>query len=197
MKKIIVMAIAFFLLLGFSGKAVAGVRVGIGIPLPPPFVFAAPPELVVIPGSYVYYCPDASFDIFFYDGYWYRPFEGYWYRSEGYSGPWVYIVGPPSVLLRLPPDYWIVTRGYRHIPYGELHRNWRAWERGRYWEQHNWGRDGHPEQQRYHGMAPSFRERSRGGSNRGHAYHGSGSSHAHNSGGGIHGGSGHGARGNR
>ncbi len=159
MRKLIIIAAMLLLLFGFSGKGVAGVSINIGIPLPPPFVFAAPPELVVVPGTYAYYCPDVDFDIFFYGGYWYRPYGGRWYRSEVYGGPWGYIGSPPSVLISLPPNYRIITRGYRRIPYGDLHRNWRAWERGKYWEHHNWGRLEH---ERHQGLAPSFREREHG-----------------------------------
>jgi hypothetical protein len=155
MKKTIIIAAVLLLLLDIPGKGGARVNININIPLPPPFVFAAPPEMVVIPETYVYYSPDVGFDIFFYDGYWYRPYDRYWYRSVEYSGPWVHIGSPPTVLLRLPPDYRVATREYRRIPYGELHRNWRAWERGRYWEHHNWGR---LENERHHGIAPSFRE---------------------------------------
>jgi hypothetical protein len=160
MKKIIILATMLLLLLGFSGQGMAKIRININIPLPPAFVFSAPPQLVVIPGTYVYYYPDVDFDIFFYAGYWYRPNSGYWYRSTSYDGPWVYIERAPSVLLSLPPNYRIITRGERRIPYGELHRNWRVWGRERYWEHHNWGR---PEHERRYGLAPSFRERGYGG----------------------------------
>jgi len=172
------------LLLGFSGTGIAEVRINIGIPVPPPFVFAAPPELVVIPETYVYYYPDVDFDIFFYGGYWYRPYRAYWFRSANYGGPWVHIESPPSVLLGLPPDYRVITRGGRHIPYGELHRNWRAWERGRYWEHNNWGRLEH---ERHQGVAPPFRERGHGGY--GGEVHGGGRSNGRSEGG--HGGGGH------
>jgi len=160
MKKLMVMVIVSLLFLGFSGQSMARIHIGVNIPLPPAFVFSAPPELVVIPGTYVYYCPDVDFDIFFYAGYWYRPYRGYWYRSASYGGPLVYVESAPSVLISLPPDYRIVTRGFRRIPYGELHRNWRAWERDRYWEHHNWGRMEH---QREHGLAPSYRGGEHGG----------------------------------
>jgi hypothetical protein len=148
MKKLLVIGTILFLLLIFSGQSMAGIRIGVNIPLPPVFVFTAPPELVVIPGTYVYYCPDVNFDIFFYGG--------YWYRSASYGGPWVYIESTPSVLLSLPPNYRIIVRGKRRIPYAELNRNWRAWERGRYWEHHHWGR---PEHVRHYGLSPSFRGR--------------------------------------
>jgi hypothetical protein len=156
MRKLIVIASILLLILGFSGQSMAGIHIGVNIPLPPAFVFSAPPELVVIPGTYVYYSPDVDFDLFFYGGYWYRPNEGYWYRSVSYGGPWVYAESVPSVLLRVPRDFRVITRGHRRIPYGELHRHWRAWQRGRYWERHNWGR---LERETHHGLAPSFRER--------------------------------------
>ncbi len=165
-KKLLVIGTMLLLLFGFSGQSMARIHVGVSIPLPPVFVFSAPPELVVIPGTYVYYCPDVDVDVFFFGGYWYRPYGGYWYRSVSYDGPWVYIESAPSVLLSLPPNFRVIARGERHIPYAELHTNWRAWERDRYWEHHNWGRTerGRMEHQTEHGLAPSYRERERGGS---------------------------------
>jgi hypothetical protein len=156
MKKLLVIGTFLLLLLGFSGQSMAGIRIGINIPLPPVFVFSAPPELVVIPGTNVYLAPNVDFDIFFYGGYWYRPHGGYWYRSVSYGGPWAYIESVPPVLLSLPPNYRIIVRGERPIPYAAFHRNWRAWERERYWERHHWGRVEHL---RHYGLSPSFRER--------------------------------------
>ncbi len=46
----------------------AAVDISIGISLPPFIVFAAPPELVVIPGTYVYVDPDIDVDLFFWNG---------------------------------------------------------------------------------------------------------------------------------
>jgi hypothetical protein len=147
------------LLLGFSGQSTARVSVRIGIPIPPVFVFSAPPELAVVPYTNVYYCPNVDFGIFFYGGYWYRPYDRYWYRSANYDGPWVYVTTVPYALLNLPPDYRIITRGERLISYAELHRRWRSWERDRYWEHHSWGRVEHA---RHYGAGPSYgyRERS-------------------------------------
>jgi len=59
----------------------AGVDVSVSIALPPPIVFSAPPEMIVLPETYVYVVPDVDVDIFFYDGWWWRPWEGRWYRS--------------------------------------------------------------------------------------------------------------------
>ncbi len=159
MKKMIVIASMMVLLLGFSTQGMARIHIGVNIPLPPVVVFSGPPELVVIPDTDVYYCPDLSADIFFYGGFWYRPYGGYWYRAVGYEGPWIYIQAPPAVLVSLPPDYRTIVRGERRIPYGELHRNWRVWQRDRYWAHHNWGRMEHERRQ---GLAPSYRERERG-----------------------------------
>ena len=90
MNKLVIIGSILLLLLGFSGQSMAGVHIGVNIPLPPVFLFPAPPEVVIIPGTYAYYCPDVHFDLFFYGGYWYRPYGGYWYRSVGYGGPWIY-----------------------------------------------------------------------------------------------------------
>lgn len=126
---------------GGTQQAEAEVNVHINIGPPPPHVFHAPPEVVVIPGTYVYEVPDT--DIFFYHGYWYRPYEGHWFRAYSFDGPWVYI-GPsvvPRVLVTLPPHY-RVAPGYRHIPYGELRPNWKRWERERHWDNDREWREG-------------------------------------------------------
>ena len=52
------------------------------VPPPPAYAPVAPPDMALIPGTYVYFVPGVSADIFFYHGYWYRPFGGrcpiYW-----------------------------------------------------------------------------------------------------------------------
>ncbi|MBF0559497.1 MAG: hypothetical protein HQL08_12045, partial [Nitrospirae bacterium] len=79
MKKLFWGTFIFVLALAFSAPAMAGINIDIGIALPPPVVFAAPPELIVLPGTYVYVAPDIADDIFFYNGWWWRPWEGRWY----------------------------------------------------------------------------------------------------------------------
>ena len=102
----VLICVCFLVLAGFSSQADARVNVGININIPG-FTFAAPPVMAVIPGTYVYFAPDAGIDIFFYRGHWYRPYKGYWYRSSGYDGPWGYIATGrvPGALIELPPDY--------------------------------------------------------------------------------------------
>ncbi len=123
----------------FPGKAGAGVHVNVGINLaPPPLVIAAPPAVVPIPGTYAYYAPDVQAEILFYGGYWYRPYEGRWFRARSYNGPWGVVVTErvPTVLLHLPPDYRHGRAMYGPIPYGQLKKNWKTWERERHWDRH-------------------------------------------------------------
>jgi len=127
-----------------------GVGVSVGLPL---FNFPAPPQLVVIPGTYAYYVPGIDAEIIFYRGRWYRPWGGRWYWGRGYNGPWV-LAGRgfvPAPLFRLPRDY---RHGpvYHRIPYYDLHRHWNRWERERHWEhRYDWWRNGRDEYRRNHG----------------------------------------------
>ncbi len=140
-------------------KSNAGVNVNISIPLPG-LVITAPPVMAVIPGTYAYFAPDVEADIFFYHGYWYRPYEGRWYVSAEYNGPWGYIAvnRVPSFLINVPPSYRHVAPGYGPIPYGMVKRNWRTWENERYWDSYerrgreDYDGDGYARQRRGHGM---------------------------------------------
>lgn len=151
-----VLAVLLLVLTGFITQSSAGVdlRIGVGVgvpvpPPPPPYAFSAPPDVVVIPGSYVYMVPGIEADILFYGGFWWHPFEGHWYRGRGYNGPWAY-VGPgrlPRALVELPPRYREMLPGMRPIPFGQLQKNWRGWEKSKYWERdEKWrgGRAEHP-----------------------------------------------------
>lgn len=115
----------------------AGVNVSISVPLPG-LVISAPPAMVVIPGSYVYYPPQVDVDIFFYRGYWYRPFRGGWYIANGYNGPWRTIGAGrvPRAVIGVPPHFRRVSSGYERMPYGTVRGNWHTWERERYWDRH-------------------------------------------------------------
>ena len=67
MKKILIGTILLASVLLFPVPTMAEVSIGINIPLPPLIVFSSPPEVVVIPETYVYVVPDSDEDIFFYD----------------------------------------------------------------------------------------------------------------------------------
>ena len=119
------------------------------IPLPPRIAFSAPPVVVVIPGTYVYGVPDVDVDIFFYQGWWWRPWEGRWYRSQNYNSGWSHYSGTPSFHRSVPSGWRNDYRNSRwkgqqwdhqRIPHQQVQRNWSNWERNRYWEKHNtWG----------------------------------------------------------
>ncbi|MCJ7783683.1 MAG: hypothetical protein MUP41_07090, partial [Desulfobacterales bacterium] len=55
----------------------------------------------------------------------------------------------PYVVLHVPHNFRSLPPGYRQISHGELHKNWRAWERDKYWERHG-GREWHGEERREH-----------------------------------------------
>jgi hypothetical protein len=135
---IAVMFVAFSLF-PQAGSAGINVNVGINVPLPA-FEFHAPPPVVVIPGTYVYTVPDVDVDIVFYQGYWYRPHGDRWFRSASYNGPWRHLGHDrvPGALYSLPPDYRHVPPGHQRIPYGQMKKNWKNWERDRHWHKHEY-----------------------------------------------------------
>jgi len=138
-KRLIIAVIAvlavFVLFLPVTAKA--EVNVNVTVPLPG-LVIPAPPAMIVIPGTYVYYPPEVGVDIFFYRGYWYRPHGGAWYISGGYNGPWrgVAIGRVPRPLLRVPPHFRNMPPRHDRVPYGTVRKNWRSWERERHWDRH-------------------------------------------------------------
>lgn len=136
-----VTAVLFLALSVMASRSEAGVRVGIGINLPV-YTFAAPPPLVVIPGTYAYFAPDAGVDIVFYSGHWYRPYQGRWFRARGYNGPWTYVRTAPTAIVNLPRDYRTAYRGHPRIEYRDFHSHWKKWERDRYWDHDQRWREG-------------------------------------------------------
>src|SRR4030042_2998758 len=75
MKKLFFVTLLLALVIVVPIPTMARVDVGVSIALPRPIVFAAPPEMIVLPETYVYVVPDVDVDIFFYDGWWWRPWE--------------------------------------------------------------------------------------------------------------------------
>ncbi len=107
-----------------------------GGPPPPAYVPPTPPDMAPIAGTYVYFVPGINVDIFFYHGYWYRPWGGYWYWAPAYGGPWAFLPSRrvPRVLITLPSGWRRLPPGYHPVPYAEFHNNWQRWERERYWD---------------------------------------------------------------
>ena len=129
-------------LVAFPLPSRAEVHVGINFALPP-IVFGGPPELIVLPGTNIYVVPDVEADIFFYNGWWWRPWEGRWSRSRSYDSGWYrYRYAPP--FYRHVPRHW--RRDYRahrwqgrrwdfeRMPHHQVEKNWRGWEKSRHWE---------------------------------------------------------------
>ena len=151
-EKLLFGAILLTLALAFPLPTAAEVDVGISISLPPPIVFVSPPEVVVIPETYVYAVPGLDVDIFFYGGWWWRPWEGRWYRSRHYDTGWAYYQSVPSFYTRIPSrwrdDYRDRRWGghpwnHQRIPHQQLQRNWSSWEKSNHWEkQQTWGVQG-------------------------------------------------------
>ena len=140
---------------------IAQVNINIQIPLPPLITFAAPPDVIVMPDtSNVYVVPDINIDLFFWGGWWWRPWEGRWYRSHYYDRGWTYYNHAPSFYFDVDPGWrehyrehnWYGHHwNYERIPDKRLQQNWKSWNNNRYWErQRTWGVQGyHPQPQQH------------------------------------------------
>jgi hypothetical protein len=137
--------------------APAQVRVDIGINLP------APPSLIVVPGTPVYYAPRAPANVFLYGHQYYAFTNGGWYVGPNWNGPWV-VVEPafvPVPVLRVPVRYYPVPppqwRGWVRTapPRWEAHygRSWRESGPERDWreKEEHWDRGRHEGRGRGHG----------------------------------------------
>ncbi len=152
MKKLLLGTILLASVSALPIPAMAGVNVGVSISLPPPIVFASPPEVVVLPETYVYVVPDLDVDIYFYNGWWWRPWGGHWYRSRHYDSGWAYYQRVPSFYGGIPSGWRNDYRAhrweghqwnYQRIPQQQLQGNWSNWQKSRHWEkQQTWGVQG-------------------------------------------------------
>ena len=132
--------------------AQAQVDIRISFPLPPPIVFSAPPVMVVLPETEVYVAPEYDQDLFFYGGWWWRPWGGRWYRSLYYESGWEFYHGVPGWYGGVYPRWRYNYRNhmwggqrwdYRSVPYGDVRTNWKSWQSSGYWRnQQNWGTTG-------------------------------------------------------
>lgn len=133
-----VSVLALFLTLALAQPygSYAGVNIDINISPPPFFPIPVPPAVVLIPGAGVYFVPDIDMDIFFYEGYWYRPHRDEWFRSRDYNGPWAYVVPKrlPPPLLRVPPGFRNPSYKHERIPYRDFERHWKGRDRERHWD---------------------------------------------------------------
>jgi len=143
-------------------RAEVSVNVNLGFPLPPPIVVPAPPDVIAMPDTNdVYVAPTVDVDLFFWNGWWWRPWEGRWYRSRYYDRGWVFFNRVPHFYFDVDPGWRTYYRdhnwnghpwNYERIPHQRLQQNWQSWHTNHYWEkQGNWGVRGYqprPQQQR-------------------------------------------------
>jgi hypothetical protein len=160
MKKLFLGTMLLVLAIIVPIPATAEVSINVGISLPPHIAFSAPPELIVLPGTYVYVAPDVDEDIYFYNGWWWRPWEGHWYRSRSYNSGWSYYRNEPSFYRGIHSgwrdDYranrWQGQQwNHQQIPYHQVQKNWSGWQKNRHWEkQQTWGVQGFQSQPQSH-----------------------------------------------
>src|SRR5512133_2138408 len=120
MKELFLGTILLALAVVLPVPVMAEVNISIQIPLPPMIVFEQPPAMIVIPDTDdVYVVPDVDVDIFFWNGWWWRPWEGRWYRSRYYNRGWAYYKSAPSFYFDVDPG-------------------WRQYYRDHDWHGHRW-----------------------------------------------------------
>ncbi|MBI3454883.1 MAG: hypothetical protein HY002_03720 [Candidatus Rokubacteria bacterium] len=104
-------------LLGATPAQADSLSIGINIgspPPPPPVVVATPPQLVVIPGTPVYYAPGLNVNFFFHKGRYYTFHESAWFVAAAYNGPWTFVAVEhvPQPILAVPVRYYKVPPGH-------------------------------------------------------------------------------------
>lgn len=150
MKTTLLTMLVLALALTLPVSARTEVHFSVEFSLPAPVVFQAPPEVIVLPDTdVVYVVPDIEFDIFFWDGWWWRPWEGRWYRSRQYDRDWQYYDRVPTFYYDVDPGWrnayrqrhWSGHRwNYELIPHQRLRSNWEQWHSSRYWQSdRTWG----------------------------------------------------------
>jgi hypothetical protein len=119
-----------FLVIMFTGSAKAEVNVNINIG--PPVLVSEPSEVVYVPRMGFYYVPGISYDVFFYNGYWWSPRGDRWYRAGQYNGSWVIVQRNyvPGLLFKVPKNYRSVYKNERPINYGQFKKQYRGNEGG-------------------------------------------------------------------
>jgi hypothetical protein len=110
--RVLLLAAASVIPLSITSATAQDVKINIGLGAPP-IVLSAPPPLLVVPGSPVYYAPDVPTNLFFYKGRYYTVANGAWSMAPAYHGPWVVIqIGQvPSPVLSVPVEYYKIPPG--------------------------------------------------------------------------------------
>ncbi|MFN2427271.1 MAG: hypothetical protein ABR587_12580 [Candidatus Binatia bacterium] len=120
-------------------------RVGMygNVPGPPGLAFETDPYFVPLPGTYAYAVPDYDIDLYYADGYYWRPWQGRWYQSTHYNRGWVSFAGVPRFYSSIPNNWRNDYRSnrwrgrswdYARVPRHEVEQNWSTWKRERRWD---------------------------------------------------------------
>jgi len=136
MKKYLLLGLVLVSGLWNLARAEVNVNINVGIPV----VRLSPdPVMTVIPGTYIYFITECPDDIFFYQGFWWRPFKGRWHRADGFNGPWIFVkIGKvPPGLLKLPKGWRKLPPGHPMIKHSLVKGNWKQWEKERHWDKQN------------------------------------------------------------
>ena len=107
MKKAIELGLLLATLMTVPQVAAAQVSVNIHVP-PPPIIFPAPPRVVAIPRTPVFYAPDTSYNIFVHEGRYYSFHDGAWFLAHSHGGPWVFVPVErvPRAVIAVPVRYY-------------------------------------------------------------------------------------------
>ena len=102
--------------------APAQISVNINV-APPPVIFHAPPRVVIVPNTPVYYVPDTTYNVFVYDKQYYSFHEGAWFLATSHRGPWVLVPVErvPRAVIAVPHRYYKVPPGHARRLEGEGH----------------------------------------------------------------------------
>jgi hypothetical protein len=120
-KKGLVLVFAF-LVIGFAGTALAEINVSINIG--PPVFVSEPPEVVYVPQMGFYFVPGGTYDVFFYNGFWWSRRGDHWWSARQYRGPWGVAGSVPGNLRGLRNDYRSVYgKTGKRINYGQWKNN--------------------------------------------------------------------------
>ena len=113
LSRVLMLAASAAMLFLAASATASDVKINIGLGVPP-IVLTTPPQLVVVPGTPVYYAPDVQANLFVYKGRYYTVANGVWSRAPAYSGPWAVIqIGQvPAPVLSVLVEYYKIPPGH-------------------------------------------------------------------------------------
>jgi len=133
------------------------IGINIGVPPPPPLVMEAPPALVAVPQTPVYYAPSLPYNYFYFGGLYYAFHDDHWFSAVSYGGPWTFVTieHVPRPILAVPVSYYKVkpAQWKEHGPppwarHGHGHERWHEHDD---WQEHEHSHEhGHDKEHHEH-----------------------------------------------